>query len=130
MTRRKLKAQILGILSEDDYNPDDIETLVLKYKFNQSRISFKLICKAAACEIKVDEMLIKNRKPMVVLARHLVFTYYRNKHPEMTYEKIGDLFGLDHATTLSGIRRLKNLLDVGDRMAVTANTKFYELINK
>lgn len=128
MNKRDLKKTILEILAEDNYSPKDISNAVLKYDLGQKEISFKSICRSAevACGIGRYEVLSKRREPKIVLARSLVFTYYR-KH-SMTFEKIGLLFGKDHSTVHNGVGTLRNLLDVGDSEAMEANVRFCELV--
>lgn len=130
MNRRGLKKTILGILAEDNYNPEAISVAVLKYDLNQEKLSFNAVCRAAAvaCEIKRDQMLLECRKPKVVLARSLVYRYYRGY--KMTFEKIGSLFSKHHATIHNGVKTLRNLLEIGDKESVAASLKFYELVNK
>lgn len=62
---------------------------------------------------KIDGNMVfeRTRKKPYVSIRQLV-CYYLYRHQQWTYERIGELFELNHSTVLLGIRNFENKMSV------------------
>jgi chromosomal replication initiation ATPase DnaA len=58
----------------------------------------------------------KNREPDRVLARAIMYLYYRSKG--LTLTKIGDKYNCCHATVLHGMQMVKNLHEIKDKILI------------
>ena len=50
----------------------------------------------------------------LVLPRQCLF-YVLRKEYNMTYQRIGDIFGMNHASVIHGYRLISDMLEIGDR---------------
>src|SRR5690606_24358825 len=71
------------------------------------------IIKVASMLFKIDGNMVfeRTRKKPYVSIRQLV-CYYLYRHHQWTYERIGNLFELEHSTVLLGIRNFENKMSV------------------
>jgi len=75
--------------------------------------------------IEQDGLNIKNRKREIVHRR--IYLFHALRKDGYTLKRIGDLFGLNHATILHGLRTYKNLSEVNDKQ-LKNDTEYYELL--
>jgi len=64
--------------------------------------------------IEKHELKKKCRQPRYVHRR--IYFFYILREAGATYQEIGDLFDLNHATVIHGIKRYKELRDTNDRL--------------
>ena len=64
--------------------------------------------------LQKHELKKKCRQPRYVHRR--IYFFYILREAGATYQEIGDLFDLNHATVIHGIKRYKELRDTNDRL--------------
>ena len=132
MTLQELTKQILAVISFDnDYDPEDITDLVIKYLEIQNEISLNRVVRSAAQAWGIEDhnlLYEKNQKRVLVRARYFVFYHY-DQNSNRTLESIGNIFGKDHATVLHARTVIENELELVKETR-EAFTKFRELLTK
>lgn len=129
MKLTELKHAIIGVCESDGFSVGKVEKLIEKHRIYKADHNFVSVCKFAAlsCGISVSELFVKDRRVEPVLARRLIFEYYRKKR--FTHEKIGLLFDLNHATVIHGLNIIKVDLQNKHPLTVRASIIFNNKIN-
>ena len=79
------------------------------------------VCKVT--RVSMDDIKSDSRKKEIVQARHLI-CFCAKRFTRLNFRQIGELIGdRDHTTVISGINRLKDLIDAHDEQAC-------DLVNK
>lgn len=133
MTKRALRDAIRIILKNGDFDPSDINRSILKYRVErgkkQKSFLFNDILESAAfaCDTSVKAIKSKSRDREPVLARFLIFLYYK-ENTIFSLSYIGKLLDRNHATVISGLKSINNDLDVRRPETLIAYQKFNQLI--
>lgn len=72
--------------------------------------------------IEPDNIKLKSNKREIVWARWFVWWYYRRQG--MIFAKLGAFYGKDHATVMSGLRKLKLYTETNDSLFCEAFEEF------
>lgn len=125
-----LKTAIVDCCNSDGFAPEKIQEILNEYRLDKYKTDFIVLCSFAAmsCGVTVTKMLSKCRFVKPVLARRLVFTYYKSKGD--TYQEIGGRFSQDRITIMHGINVMKNDLEHNHAITILAVEKFNKLIQK
>ena len=75
--------------------------------------------------IEQDGLGNKNRKREIIHRKIYLFTALRKQGYAL--QKIGDLFNMNHASILHGLKTYQNLCDVNDKQ-LRIDTEYYELL--
>lgn len=106
-------------------------TLVLFGHQSQKKIAFERIVEAV-CEttsIPFDKIIKKDRHREFVMTRQLI-SFYTKYYGVLTHVDVAKELGYkDHTTTISGARKIKDLLDSGNTDVVTAIQKINHQLN-
>ena len=87
--------------------------------------------------IETENLRERTKKPTKVHRRWFLFSLLRNKG--VIFQKIGDMFGMDHATILYGVRQVEiykkakdefYLMDTADLEEIFNNLKYIKRIIK
>lgn len=100
-------------------------TIVLFGHQSQKKIPFERIVDAVceATEIPFDKIIKKDRHRGIVMTRQLI-SFYTKYYGMLTHVEVARELGYkDHTTTISGARKIKDLLDSGNGDVVTATQK-------
>ena len=77
--------------------------------------------------IRINSLKMKTRTREYVIVRQLLFWTIKNKYPLMTYEGIGAMFDLHHATVIYGIRKIDEYKAFKDKELEVYQSKFKEI---
>ncbi len=95
-----------------------------------AEIQFITRCASIAAGVSIKNMNRRTRVFEVVIARSLVYYYFRHKmkghncvHSLQTVSKI---FNQNHATVLNSVRLINNLIDISDKDVIRMKSKFDE----
>lgn len=125
-----LKTAIVDCCISEDFTPEKIEVLIIEFRANFKDEKHLKICSLAAKAVNTPLwfMLSKTRKVEPVIARRLVFVYYKSKG--LTLEACGKKFGQDHATAKHGISAITNDIITGHDLTVGSAITFSKLIKE
>lgn len=92
----------------------------------------RVICKVT--NVPFEKAIVKNnfgdRKTNKVLTRHLI-SYFARKNYDYAYSEIGEyLGGQDHTTIMNGARRIRELIESGDKVVCDAIVRINLAIEK
>ena len=59
--------------------------------------------------IEYEDMIKKTRNRDIVVPRQVAMTLYRI-HTNLSFDRIGKMYGLDHATVIHAVKTIKDLL--------------------
>ena len=84
-----------------------------------------------ATGVSLSDMMSQSRVRNVVMARSFaIFKIVEDvymKSTNLTYNKIGELFGIDHSTVIQAHRRIKIWIQTGDRLTNIINDNWNQL---
>ncbi len=75
-----------------------------------NRLEIILVQCATACDVKPSVAKSKSRKQELVFARQF-YCFFARKLTKKSYEQIGALVNLDHASVLHACKVIKNMVD-------------------
>lgn len=134
MKTEDIKTDIIHELNKSVPNWGTISDLAMSVHLSIESGEVGQVITAAkqACRLnKVFNLSEPNREVPNVTARQLVYLHLRGTSiKNWTYQKLGDLFGKDHATALYNVRRLQHLIDSGDKYVLECQARFNNLLTE
>ena len=113
LTKEEVRTELLKELSRPDWRANvltqilsDLDFRITIYNKTPAQIHSAVYWAAG---VNTELIMSKSRKDEVVIARDILFKYYRNK--KLPLKVIGKKFNKDHATVLNGLKRLQNDID-------------------
>lgn len=131
MSIEEMRKAVLDLAQSDDFSIEELQALINLFKIQKKRHQLESLCETAAgiTGATVEMMFDECKFHEVVIARWLVFAYYRNIKG-LTYKAIGSRFnGIDHATVMYGVSRLTELVEINDSEIVDAVDEFKNALN-
>ncbi len=84
-----------------------------KNKSNKACLNLIVAHVAKTFSVPVPKLMSKSRTEAFAIARHVVFYIARNlpSNPRLSYDAIGDFFGLCHSTVVHGCSSVQDCID-------------------
>jgi chromosomal replication initiation ATPase DnaA len=114
---KQLIKQIKKIVYEHEADPDQINSVVIRYrlaisKVNRTEAEHLIYCACIATNADAYVVISKIRKATAVRARYLVWNHIRTTKPSMSFRRIGLITGgHDHSTVMHGLAALNQWLE-------------------
>lgn len=80
-------------------------------------------------DLTLHEINSRNKHEYIILPRQIVF-YLSRRLTEATSTDIGRMFGKDHGTVLSGVQKIKDLMDTNSGLKATVESLEKECVKQ